>query len=554
MNGYGQEYEDLFWWIKRSLMAGMNAQVLHGASYSGAYYGKYSENGNVPGVTWPGYEGFRKAISNYWNRTLSVSDARDCLDTIARMNTIFMKKAKVDCAIYKADYLNEGLGSDFYIYSDDGALSNYGYSYETVSPTILEMPVCKVEGRILDKSGVGYKCLIIPEQRAVSMMFLKKAEVLLDAGFPVLWMGNKPEYAFFYTEWNTKEKRQEWQEWMDRVWERKELIHFDSLAEVPNILLEQGILPEIELDGKNDIITAVRKDEEADRTYYALYAFNRVEYTPDKLNHETLAAAAFYRKETIKPFYKRDTKKMQVPVKLRGEGTVYKCDPWSGKMSLLDFTSASGWSYGNLTIEEDEMVILALVFGKETEDCQYEKEVTENHLDVCFDTLELYKFVPDHEGETSFLRSHYTEFKKIDLKNNLQPWYLLEPELEHFAGKGIYQGYFEVKEKAEDTRYILKLGDASDTFRVWVNGNATDFPDQILKEVDVTELVKDGTNELKIEVTSTLYNCINGPLRNTPDAFFKRPLFYSPKKYGIWNDKNRITEILVRKIKKTPKN
>ncbi|MEY8327188.1 hypothetical protein AALB47_25350 [Lachnospiraceae bacterium 54-11] len=32
-NSYGQDYEDLFWWIKRSLMAGMNAQVLHGVSF-----------------------------------------------------------------------------------------------------------------------------------------------------------------------------------------------------------------------------------------------------------------------------------------------------------------------------------------------------------------------------------------------------------------------------------------------------------------------------------------------------------------------------------------
>ncbi|NBJ99922.1 hypothetical protein D5282_22165 [bacterium 1xD8-48] len=57
-NSYGQDYEDLFWWIKRSLMAGMNAQVLHGASYSGGYWGVLSENGNIPGTQWPGYAFF----------------------------------------------------------------------------------------------------------------------------------------------------------------------------------------------------------------------------------------------------------------------------------------------------------------------------------------------------------------------------------------------------------------------------------------------------------------------------------------------------------------
>ena len=55
---YGQGYEDLFWWVKRSLMAGMNAQVLHGASYSGVCSGTNPENSLMKNVIWPGYEGF----------------------------------------------------------------------------------------------------------------------------------------------------------------------------------------------------------------------------------------------------------------------------------------------------------------------------------------------------------------------------------------------------------------------------------------------------------------------------------------------------------------
>lgn len=53
-HGYGQDYEDLLWWIKRSVMAGINFEVLHGASYSGAYHGELSVDGSMPGVEWPG--------------------------------------------------------------------------------------------------------------------------------------------------------------------------------------------------------------------------------------------------------------------------------------------------------------------------------------------------------------------------------------------------------------------------------------------------------------------------------------------------------------------
>lgn len=132
-HSYGQSYEDLFWWVKRSLMSGMNAQVLHGASYSGKYTGTLASGEQIAGTQWPGYEGFGKLVSNYWNRTLSLEDARGCMDTMTRLNTIFRKQAKIDCAIFRSSYSNDGAGSEHALYPDDGILSNRGYSYEFVS-------------------------------------------------------------------------------------------------------------------------------------------------------------------------------------------------------------------------------------------------------------------------------------------------------------------------------------------------------------------------------------------------------------------------------------
>lgn len=97
------------------MMAGMNAQVLHGGSYSGKYTGIYSENRQISGASWPGYTGFYGFISNEWNRTLSLEDAWGCMDTIARLNAVFRKNAKIDCAILKNTYCNDGLGSEFYL-------------------------------------------------------------------------------------------------------------------------------------------------------------------------------------------------------------------------------------------------------------------------------------------------------------------------------------------------------------------------------------------------------------------------------------------------------
>lgn len=547
-NSYGQNYEDLFWWVKRSLMSGMNAQVLHGGSYSGAYHGKYSENGNLPMVGWPGYEAFRKAVSNYWNRTLSVEDARECLDTIARMNSLFLKKAKVDCAIYRQTYIGSGLGSEFCIYPDDGLLSNFGYSYETVSPALLELPVCKVEDGILDKNGVGYKCLIVPEQEAVSYAFLLKAQELLHENFPIVWIGRKPIHGLFYAEWKNIEDREKWSCLMDSLWESEQLIHVDSIQEVPKTLQKHNVLPRVQSDGTMDIITALRVDEENKVNYYALYAYNRVKCTPENPNPDELAASAVFQKGTTKGSYQRPGKNSQkvINIKLMGEGQVYQCNPWSGELLPMDFLTERGYSTGKVAIEEDEMVILAVFEKAIAEPVLYnaEKKVA-GEIPVCFKTLELERFGPDSKMETSFLRSHFSEEKKVVQLKELLPWHQIDSSLEEFAGRGTYFGSLFIDKIIPGKRYILHLGDVSDTFQVYVNGVIAPFPDQVLKEADITEMIITGENQLKVVVVSNLYNSLNCAHKEEKDIVFRIPIPYIAKKYGIWETENKKCSVLV---------
>lgn len=553
-NAYGQDYEDLFWWVNRALISGMNAQVLHGGSYSGAYQGKYSENGHIPGVEWPGYEAFRKAVSNYWNRTLSVEDARGCLDTMARMNSLFMKKAKIDCAIYRSSYSNPGTGGEGCLFDDDGLLAKNGYSYETVSPALLDLPVCRVENGVLDSDGIGYKCLIVPEQKAVSLTFIQKVQELLEHNFPVVWIGQKPCCGLYYSEWKTPEDRKKWQKQMELLWKAGKLIHINSIKETAKTLKEHHILPNIQLEGKMDIMTALRTDEDKKINYYALYAYNRISYTPETPNPELSGPAAPYQKDSVKPSYKRPgiISQREISVKLTGTGQVYQCNPWSGRITPLDFTEENGFLSGKITIEKDEMVLLALaeqsaVTMQQTvmDSVRSGIKKPEKQYQILFDYLELECFVPDCEEETSFLRSHFSEDKILLPLKELLPWRQIDPALEQFAGRGTYFGSFFLDKKLAGKRYVLKLGAASDTFHVCVNGFRAEFPDQVLKETDITELITEGANKLQIIVVSNLYNCLLGPERDKNDAYFKRPIPYIPKDYGIWNTPDSQIGILV---------
>ncbi len=600
-HSYGQDYEDLFWWVKRSLMAGMNAQVLHGASYSGAYKGVVSENGYVPGTHWPGYEGFDMMVSNYWNRTLSVEDAKGCMDTIMRLNRIFRQEVVVDCAVLRTSYSNDGLGGEFCLYQDEGRLSNAGYSYEFLSEALLELWLDKIEKENIWRTY--YKCVIIPQQKQMSTSLLRIVKQLSEAGIPVIWVGEQPESAYFYKEWNSPEKKREWKIVLEAAWQANGSLHTDSLEDVPQVLKENGILPEVLLDGGMDIMTAVRREKgswKKEFKYYAVYAYNRVQYTPETPNPHASACCTPFKQGTVKEDYERPgmTSRRKITIGLKDQGTVYRYDPWNDKEEEEDFSydAESGYMKGCI-YEEDEMVLFKLVPDPNTvwkekgadilkaknfeaEDSKVEKKQTMPcACSIIFQELMFEPFAPDTQEERSFLRSSFHQEEAFTLAslfgtsnpcNELNadvlpqkasckeqnqdpqasqtekeletgspvpfsPWRKLHPSLEHFAGRGIYTGTLTLAEPKKAGRYILELGTVSDTFRVWLNGKQADFPDQVMKQVDITELLQEGRNEIKVMVTGNLYNKV---YPNHPNkAVHDRP--YRARDYGIWETEGK---------------
>lgn len=543
-HSYGQDYENLMWWVKRSLMSGMNAQVLHGASYSGKYTGETSVNGALPGTVWPGYEAFGKLVSNYWNRTPSEEHARGVLDTITRMNMVCSKTAKIDCAVLSGRYGSDGLGSEFCLYEDDGILCNYGYSYEFVSEALLDLPVCRVKNRVLDEEGPAYRCLIIDTVHPLSTAFLQKINGFAKEGLPVVFVGEKPAFGKFYSDWNTKEKQERWEQALEEAWKQKTVLHVSDRMQVPQMLMEHGISPRIEVNGKErreDVMTAVRKDEASGITYYLLYRYNRAVCTPDDPNPDAVSVSAIYRKGTVKGSYQRLGKVSERLIKadIHNRGRVLLCNPWDGTEKELPVQEKDGRLHLEISMEEDELVMLAVV-PKEAEKAVglHQDTVIRTVKDrqaITFSSLCLYPFVPDTEGENSFLRSSFSKEGEYHTLENPRPWRYLNPKLEHFSGKGIYEGNIFIEHPDPDAEYILQLGNVCDTFTVLVNGNRTPYPDQVMKRADLTGLLKEGNNTLQIEVVSNLYNALFH--ENVYVGNDKMP--YLPRDYGIWEEEGR---------------
>lgn len=520
-HSYGQSYEDLFWWVKRSAMAGMNAQVLHGASYSG------SCKGAMP-ICWPGYEGFGQIVSNNWNRTLDEHHARGCLDAITRLNTIFRKPAQVDCAIFRPNQSNDGTGSEFCLYPDGGALSSHGYSYEFLSEALVALAAEDMTGCCLDGSNTAYRCLVVPPQEAITCSMLEWLPRLVDAGLPVLWVGTKPKYAYFRQEWATPEAQQKWHSALDIAWSK--IHHADRLEDVPKCLEQLGIRPRVHLDGVMDAITAAHRDGSGQ--YYAIYGCNRAIWSPNIPGTNGFVDSSSYKKGTIKGTYARPglPSRKNLAVSLEGSGSVWALDVWSGGARPLDFVpDGHGRLVGNVELEEDELVLLALSPAPAEV-----KPARKETFHPIWHSLDLYTFGPNAPEEASFLRSGFSDACRTLALNGLKPWRALADDLDTFVGKGVYHGTIALP-RTPSGRCILHLGDVCDTFTLCVNGTAAPFPDQVQKQADVTGLLHAGENTLEVTVVSNLYN----RLADKTATLYGVPLPYFPRDYGLWETESK---------------
>lgn len=111
---------------------GVNRAVFHGYPYSGAR----------PGVAWPGLTTFEWTYSDMWGpRQPAWARAREAADWVARTQLVLQGGVpRIDVGIYRHKYVSVdikhyGMGENIF---GDLSLQNAGYSYASVSPSLLK--------------------------------------------------------------------------------------------------------------------------------------------------------------------------------------------------------------------------------------------------------------------------------------------------------------------------------------------------------------------------------------------------------------------------------
>ncbi len=213
---HAQSWENLMYFVQRTFSAGVNNITIHGYNYSGAFSGPGHVNGHLPGVAWPGWEGFgRDGFSNSWGTEPLWKNARTYFDFVAR-NAYILKQgtAKIDLAVFRESFWDNASfavkDGDMW-YKDGSVLQDAGYSYDFVGLSNLKLPNASVQAGRLDADGPAYKALILdqslttsnapagPQHNAIGVEAARKILDLAKAGLPVVYIGEMPSKATFYS-------------------------------------------------------------------------------------------------------------------------------------------------------------------------------------------------------------------------------------------------------------------------------------------------------------------------------------------------------------------
>ncbi|MCM1135448.1 MAG: hypothetical protein NC400_07710 [Clostridium sp.] len=510
-----------------------------------------SIRGSEASTHWPGHEGMWPIFSErFGERQPAFRHYKEWTAMLARYQMILRQgKPRMDLGIVRLDYNfnnmiftgdereiyeNQLMRGNEGIYWKDMLLQNAGYTWDYFAPQLLEEDfVDYADGELLP-DGPGYRALILYQ----NVLPLKTAEKLLELakkGLPILFVNGVNETLRPFGVTRTYEKAAAMTPFNDGGDERLEQIVEEMKAlpcvrEVKNqadtyaVLMEMGIRPRAEFAQSNkNILTHMQEDEGK----LSLFAYN-MQYTEKE------------------PF--------SFTMKVCGEGKVYRVDCWNGEAEeACCYKVENGYTLLTLSLAPGEACLYVIDRNEKAQPhvvsadgCKVVKTddgfaalaAKSGEYEVVFSDGSKKNFsaaVPEDiplpvwnleveswdEGDKKEIiedrglgivtKEVYYETKKDIIsvgETELKPWKDMEKLGPKVSGIGCYTTKATFPgDWSEDDGAILKIGDINKhTAAVYVNGQKAKAVNFDLLEVDISDLLKAGENEIKVEVSSSLNN------------------------------------------------
>jgi hypothetical protein len=91
-----------------------------------------------------------------------------------------------------------------------------------------------------------------------------------------------------------------------------------------------------------------------------------------------------------------------------------------------------------------------------------------------------------------------------------------DPGVKYFSGTATYQNSFNLDAGSVKKKMILDLGEVRDVAEVFINGKSAGILWKKPYQIDISQLVKTGTNDLKIEIVNLWVNRMTGDMLSDP--------------------------------------
>ncbi|KAF5357317.1 hypothetical protein D9758_005962 [Tetrapyrgos nigripes] len=511
---------DLLEDAKTQYAGGVNVALLHGFPYSGDY----------ANTTWPGFTTFSYLFTEmHGPRNPAWDYYREYLDFLARTQYILQAGvAKVDLAIYRKDY-DITTNAPF----QGTSLISAGYSYEYVSPENLKLPGVSVVNGRLAATGPAYKALILSRIQNITA---DAAQALVDfagSGLPIIFVGSVPDDIPGFEVGDSQKTHA--QSLMDQLVGKSSVAVVDTEDDVTGALVQLGVSSAASANPKTaNLYTVVREvqgESDADRTsHFYLFNSNRGS-TPGPIDFTLTLNPGFI-------------------------GTPYALDPWTGEVNpvalytvddkgiinipsislapaqtaLFTVTTLSSFEgviapTTHLTNVGEGVSAVALSTGVELRSFQDgDAEVTfsngstqtvslslsgESTRDLDGWQLNITAWTPPADLSQNKTQSVLVPMSPINLTQGLVPWNQLEG-LANVSGVGTYMTTFEW-DHAEDSGVGVQLdfGEVFHTIKAWINGVQVPTADPTNPVVDVSDFLKQGSNDIRVDAASTLLNVLN---------------------------------------------
>lgn len=457
----GADYQTDIAALKRhvdvAFSGGVNQLVLHGFPYQ-----------DVTGASWPGWAPFSNdsspEVSDAWGpRQPMWRHMRSFADYVARAGAVLRcGRPRIDVAVYRQAYWC--LAWPKFTASN---LAEAGYTYEFLSPSLLDLDAAVVRDGRLAPELAAYRALVVDDEVAMEPRALERICAMASDGLPVVVVGSPPARAQGFRDAAGTDREVERQ--AAELLSRPTVRRVADQKHVLGALEALGVRADARFDGAADVRVVHREGDDGD--YY--YLFNM------------------------------GPTRCRFSVDLRGSGDVRILDLWNGTSHPVDAGARAGSRALALDLGPDEATVVFVGTGAGLDATPvgvpartsaggraWTREPAHWDLDV-----------QDWPPSTTT-----TATRRLTL-TALGDWRTI-PALAGTAGVGTYRTTVALEPGWDDGvgGVLLDLGRVAGSMRVEVNGRPVSGDCVAARPLDVRSHLRDGTNTIQVEVATTLGN------------------------------------------------